>query len=150
MRKNTWIITWQGRYYNQGKVSVALASCLFLEILILITIIWYKCNSDSAKPQKVKQCHENMPLLLYVNKLITLVPQRCQKNKCQQWRNDKVKLSGTLPLMNDKANCRNGLLLFSLDKYSDKWSALIIPSVFVPECHRHCSTRYACRMRQAN
>lgn len=52
--------------------------------------------------------------------------------------------------MNDKANCRNGLLLFGLDKYSDKWSALIIPSVFVPERRRHCFTGDACRMRQAN
>ena len=54
--------------------------------------------------------------------------------------------------MNDKANCGNGLLLFGLDKYSDKWSALIIPSVFVPE-RRHCRRRFtrdACQMRQAN
>lgn len=52
--------------------------------------------------------------------------------------------------MNDKANCGNGLLLFGLDKYSDKWSALIILSVFVPERRRHRFTRDACRMRQAN
>lgn len=52
--------------------------------------------------------------------------------------------------MNDKANCGNGLLLFGWDKYPDKWSALIIPSVFVPERSRQRFTRDACRMRQAN
>lgn len=51
--------------------------------------------------------------------------------------------------MNDKANCGNGLLLFGLDKYSDKWSALIIPSVFVPERRRRF-TQDAYWMRQAN
>ena len=52
--------------------------------------------------------------------------------------------------MNDKANCGNGSLLFGLDKYSDNWSALIIPGVFVPERRRRRFTRDAWRMRQAN
>lgn len=39
--------------------------------------------------------------------------------------------------MNDKANWGNGLLLFRWDKYCDKWSALIIPGVFVPKQRRH-------------
>ena len=52
--------------------------------------------------------------------------------------------------MNDTANRGNGLLLFDLDKYSYKLSALIIPSVFVPERCRRRFTGDACWRRQAN
>lgn len=43
-----------------------------------------------------------------------------QVNGCQRCQNDSVPLNGTPALMNDKANCGNGLLLFGLDKYSDE------------------------------
>lgn len=41
-------------------------------------------------------------------------------NECQRRQNDSIALDGTLLLMNDKANCGNGLLLSGLDKYADK------------------------------
>lgn len=61
-----------------------------------------------------------MPLLHHASKLSALVLQRRRVNGCQWCQNDNVTLNGTPLLMNDKANCGNGLLLFGLDKYSDK------------------------------
>lgn len=54
----------------------------------------------------------------------------------QWWQSDNITPNSTPPLMSDEANCGNGLLLFGSDKYCDKRSALIIPGVFAPECHR--------------
>lgn len=61
-----------------------------------------------------------MPLLHHASKLSALVLPRRRVNGCQRCQNDNVTLNGTPLLMNDKANCGNGLLLFGLDKYSDK------------------------------
>ena len=74
------------------------------------------------------------------------MPTKCQSthlhfdsdsSKSLQWAaavakwQQSTQINGTPPLMNDTANCGNGLLLFGLDKYSDKWRALIIPCLFV-------------------
>lgn len=91
-----------------------------------------------------------MPWLCHMSKLSILVSVAAALDESVAKWQYNTQINGTLLLMNDKANCGNGLLLFGLDKYSDKWSALIIPSVFVPERRRHRFTRDACRMRQAN
>lgn len=40
--------------------------------------------------------------------------------KDRRWRGDIITPNSTQPLMNDEANCGNGLLLFGSDKYCDK------------------------------
>lgn len=107
--------------------------------------------SDSATPWKinVQGFHAMTSPREQVKHTCTTVAQHEQVSAVAKWQRN-TQINGTLQLMNDKANCGNGLLLFGLDKYSDKWSALIIPSVFVPERRRRRLTRDACRMRQAN
>lgn len=109
----------------------------FIAVIRLVNVVMTQHNA-----MKDKACSDASPSICHMSKSSALVAQR---RRMREGRKDNatLEINGTRLLMNDRANCENGLLLFGWDKYSDKWSALIIPSVFVPERRRRRSTRDA-------